>query len=245
MVNNSIAIKKLLFTGSGLNVLCDDGVYRKNPISTAITFNGSLANVSCNILMIYQNASLTANDASLYNPYIIGYNGNTANIKITVIYVPSGTTNQLPVYDSQYDCIFYCAYDSPTNAASNLITVLDAYYNAGKGVVISAWTSGNYYNFPLAKRITSATTSINDSTAYVLSNSGFTYGLGSYMPNNRVNLTAYNGSTNIGGNSFYLDDLTGKGRRVDLCQAISPPSMSANSYKLILLSCLWAARRIN
>ena len=129
------------------------------------SYTGSLSGISCKILITCNDGNM--NDTykntitSNFNRVINNYGGSTSNIIITIEnYINNTNINN---YDSQYDVILYFNNIDMTAANKNVKTVLNQYYNAGKGVVLSMNSIGNTY---VDSIISSASTNIDDTGVY-------------------------------------------------------------------------------
>ena len=119
-----------------------------------INYNGSLAGVNAKLLIaVYDSPS--SNLVTYLNNCITSLNGTlgtySGSTGIYINYLPISGTNSLSSelstgiggYDSNYDAILACTGNPP---ASDFVSILNAYYNNNKGVLIGLYgntTLGN------------------------------------------------------------------------------------------------------
>ena len=219
-----------------------------------VPYSGSLSGVSCKILLVCNGNSLSTVLTKL-NSLITTLGGSTSNIVINGYNY--NTYVDILAYDASYDIVLYCA-DLNYFSTSNTINILNQYYNNNKGVVLC---SKNVFN-GVSKVISSyQAENTHNSNLFTLGSSSYPilYGVsGNIRPYNffssfipatnsgAVSIGSFNdGSINIG---LALDDSTGKGRRVDLNlnpnYSIEYDTNGNIATKILLQSCLWAARKI-
>ena len=219
------------------------------------SYTGSLSGISCKILITCNDGNMNDtyknNIISNFNRVITNYGGSTSNIIITIQNY-QGDTN-INNYDSQYDVILYFNNIDMTATTKNVKTVLNQYYNAGKGVVLSMSSIGSTY---IDSIISSASANIDDNTGIYNQSSthSILYNVSSLTPYGRfTTFTPINGSTGIGTYPYtnaiiYLDNTNGKGRRVDitawLSKALNLDTLNNNMVLATLQACLWAGKKI-
>ena len=265
LINGSIQIQKLLFTGTGTKVLYDDGTFKEISTTPAvIPYTGSLAGVNAKLLIfghIPENQAST-NVISNLHSVIQSLNGTVSNdlLSSTGIYINhirltkdiNMNTILTNGYNSNYDAILYYAYSSADN---NPTTILNNWYDNNKGVIlgINAMTTGG---LNVSKMISNygAETNGGSSSYTQSSNHPILLGVNNISPVwYSKTLTTINpalGIGNIDGTNAvnYLDDTTGKGRRVDInlypVSILQSDNTTVSGTRCILQSLLWAARKI-
>jgi len=197
---------------------------------------------------------------------IINLGGTVANnpvnpgIYINNISVASGSSLNTVIptgYDSSYDALFYFNDWAPSG---DIISILDNWYNNNKGVVLAAYATGLYsngtaYSNVITKHIATYNnfpSGSNGNSSYTLnSNHPILYGIPNIVPSQYCSqFSPINGATGLGDLNganllTYLDDTTGKGRRIDMNLYGAGLSQGFTGVdRTILQSMLWAARKI-
>ena len=256
--SNDAANKNYVDNNQSLKSYADSNVSYITSIQAPYT--GNLSGVSCKILNIMINNNNTLS-GSIMNNLIAALGGSTSNITITDYFVNS--TSTVLTYNSTYDVVIYGSNGSNYN---NIITLLNTYYNNGKGVILGLFSTSTAESANVSRIITNYASYGSNYTASSVSSSNhpILYGV------NSINglyfmcptFTSINGATTIGSVSGtnlinYLDDNT-LGRRVDLnyipaCGTninnligsnYSNDTTTTSTNRITLQACLWAAKKI-
>ena len=216
-------------------------------------YNGSLAGITCKILWINNNNTVIS--FNNLNSLIINLGGNPTNI--TIYFLNNVSTSTTLTYDSSFDVVIWVP--NVSTSFPNVITLLNTYYNNGKGVVISMYATSS--NTSLTKNISTSSNQLSSFTAnytqLIISHpilNGCTTLVSPTYANSTF--TSQNSSTIIGsfggstGVLAYLDD-NSLGRRVDLNYLagdgtyVSNDTTTTGLLRLTLQALLWAAKKIN
>ena len=248
----------------------NDGTYATSLVSLIPSYTGSLSGRSCNILHFYDNNILKLQNTTIFNNLIISLGGSTSNITITEVFVDSSST--ILSYDSKYNVVLQSQV-AVTSILSNIVTILNEYYNKGVGVVISIRGSSGGGSNTLSKVITNYQTDVSTFTSIytqsiTVSNSlsppilfncttltSPSYACTSFPPiNNAISYGLFS-STPILNYFDNLNDKT-KGRRIDL-NFYASVSFNTTGYgidsndkttaglsRVVLQSLLWAGNMI-
>ena len=255
--DNSINPSKILnypndpnkfLTGDGSFKIASTGITQTNISSN--NYSGSLNNIICKILIVANTTSTLTTLKTNLDKLVSSLNGSSKSIIINVFNYSSNT--DILSYDSSYDVILFW---NELTIGTNTISILNQYYNAGKGVILGIYNSNS--NLNLDKNITSTinynstnNNSFNQTSSHILFN-GITSIIPYYCSSN---FTPINNSINLGNNNNfnllnYLDDFTSKGRRIDLnlypFNVLQNDTSLTGGSRLILQCLLWCARRID
>ena len=267
---NDAANKNYCDNNQSFKTYADNNVSYNSYNGNYSTYSGSLSGVSCKILNIMDDYRCILSGV-IMNDLITALGGSTSNITITDFLVNS-TTSVLS-YDSSYDVVLYASYNSYTNY-TNIFTLLNTYYNNGKGVVLGIYSTSSYSPANITKVITnyapsyggqSSSNSVSSSTNPIFNGvngiSYISYACGIFTPINSASSAGnvINVNSNLGAVSTslvnYLDDNI-LGRRVDLNY---PPVAGTNNpnalgyvndttttrmNRLTLQALLWAGKKI-
>jgi len=183
--------------------------------TSSSTFTGSYNNITCKILIASHSWDPTA-AINILQSLLTTYGGSNIQIINSFNYT-SGGINTIP-YDSTIDVV---VYENNNPVSSQTLAILDQYYNAGKGVVLTLYQLFTSYKANVTKLISSVGGFNNDYTTYSQSSSDVIFTNITTLRSNQSSntFTLLNGSTGIGslnGNNAmaFLDDST-FGRRVD------------------------------
>ena len=253
LINNSIGLQKLLFTGDGTKILCSDGNFRLKqlPFCTGI---------QCKLLIIYndmQNDLIQSN----INNLILSLGGDINLCKVNCVCLNDGDISSFGTngYDSSYDAILYWDNYLPL---SDTVNILNTWHTNGKGVVLAqlADSGNNTVNNNLFVNVSS-----------VITTSGQFNNYQNPCPQNSSNIilsgvdtinpymcsptfSAVNGAIGAGvleNNSCALTmlDSISYGRRVDLNlfphYVMINDITTNNELRCIFNALLWAAKKIN
>ena len=258
----------MLFTGLGDKYLRNDGTYANSLVLLGPQpYTGSLAGVNAKLLILAATGSSVSTALPVLQTNInnliqtlggtIGTYSSTTGIYFNCYNL--GSNNDIKTfgtngYDSTYDMVLH--YNNGFIGTTNDTSVLDTWYNNNKGVVLCMYDVSTNYPVNITKTITSYSNYLyNLTNAYAQSSTHpILYGVSSVIPtsygttfnsiNNAIGIGSINGSNAVN----YLDDLTGKGRRVDInlqpADAGKIDTTSIGAVRLILQSMLYAARKI-
>ena len=269
----NILSNKNIFNGDGTKVLCSDGVFRLTPLPSSITYTGSLSGINAKILMIANDSFTPSIMLSNINTVItalggtIGTYSGTTGIYVNIIALGStdisvGLTTGSGGYDSNYDCILYWDNNNP---ASDTVSVLNTWYNSGKGVILSTFADTNAIaTFSgLSKVITNYTSSytVNPTSYSQSSTFSILLGVSSIAPwycgssfgviNGGTGIGSINGSNAV---NYYNPNDGVHGRRVDLNWFLplsiggnggGTDSSTSGTTRATIQACLWSCGRFN
>ena len=233
---------------------------------TTVTYTGSLSGINANFLIFMSGTSEATSLKSSLNSIITSLGGTVSStlggtgIYLNVVflsdYASTASITTISGYnDSRYDAYLY---GSDILLASDTATILNNLYNSGKGIVLCIFALGinnpDTYKVTVSKMITSYNTT-NSLSANLSINSSdmIATGITSLQTISCSQFTAINGATSITSTSGvnvlnYLDDFTGKGRRVDVninSRTITTDVTTSSNNRFFLQALLWAGKKFN
>ena len=243
-----------------------------NNLTSIPTYTGSLAGINAKILLIYTYFFTLTDISKAYDSQItslggtIGTYSGSNGIYINNVGIETNSINTVITggYDSNYDAIFY--FSDICEPSSDTKNILDYWYNQGKGVVLASYATGSgtstgiilgyKYSDVITKRISKYNKNDTGISGFEFLLNNITHPIlfGISKINAGFHCSEFSpiegatglGSLTNGANLLtYLDDTTGKGRRIDLnIHGQNGGNKWIGYDRLLLQSMLWAARKI-